>query len=174
MTKRRAGELERNRVISEVERYYRVKLLRVERRFKWLKDETGKNWWVLVGEEDPWHEIPKEFIMAERNAQTVGMIVVAVKKRTIIDVFAAPTGKIIRANKQKSGDYEFNLREKEKSLIIKEIPDMILKQIFSISYDNDDLEQDRKIIELKKIWTGASPEERREIARMLGAQPGGL
>ena len=74
--------LDRTRVISEIQRYFGVKLQRVGRRFKWLRDESGRNWWVLGGI-DTWHGIPEEMMEDERRTQVEGVLVIAYKKLTM-------------------------------------------------------------------------------------------
>ena len=58
--------LARLRVIDAVHEHFDVTLKRVGRRYKWLRDESGRNWWVLGGKDD-WHGIPEDMMEHEEQ-----------------------------------------------------------------------------------------------------------
>ena len=46
------GNRDRDRVIDAIQKHYAVKLQQVGRRPKWLRDASGRNWWVLGGSQN--------------------------------------------------------------------------------------------------------------------------
>ena len=114
MATNRFDSLDRNRVIRAVEEYYGVKLEKVGRRRKWLQDESGRNWWILGGY-GVYHGVPEEMMEAEQKALTAGMLIIAARKLTDIDIFSGSAEKLCknrnrlyRAGKT-TGDYQFNI-----------------------------------------------------------------
>ena len=117
--------------------------------------KLGRTGWYWSGKKIHGIEIPREYLEAERGVQTEGMIVVAVKKRTIMDVFAAPAGQIVEASEKKPGRFDFNCKENGNCLIVKEIPGMTLNKIATIPYGKEEMEGDKRIREFKRIIRGA-------------------
>ena len=68
MKKVKFDEVDRDCVIDALQKRYGVQLDRVPPYRKWLRDESGKNWWVLGGVDD-WHGIPKEMMEGEKKGR---------------------------------------------------------------------------------------------------------
>ena len=82
----RFDDLDRRPVIDAIQEHYGVKLQKVGSRPKWLRDASGRNWWILGGLET-WHGIPEEMMEHEKCSEVEGMLVIAYKKLTKIEVF---------------------------------------------------------------------------------------
>jgi len=132
---------DRERVIDAVEERYSVELEKVGQRTKWLRDKSDRNWWIIGGT-GLWHGIPEEMLEAElRSPSKEGMIVVAERQRTTIEVFVGPVGQLCKARDQlsrgrggKEGDYQyhFNCEVTGDRMRIKEVPAVTLKKTISI------------------------------------------
>ncbi len=173
MAAEKAGKLERDMLIREIEKRHGVKLRRVKPYSKWLQDQTGKNFCVLVGN-GLWHGIPEKLLEAERDAQAGGILVVAVKNDAVINVYVGPLEQVVKAAKVQYGEYKFNCKERSTYLTIQEIPGFTLKKSFALPFGKKEKETQKKISEFKNVWASSSPEERKEIARVSKAQPGAL
>ena len=137
MATKKFDNLDRNRVIQAVEEYYGVKLERVGRRPKWLRDESGGNWWILGGS-GVYHGVPEEMMEAELQASTAGMLIIAVRKLPDIEIFSGSVeqlcknrNKLYRAGKT-TGDYQFNIHTSGSRLMVmgvKTVPIVRLERI---------------------------------------------
>ena len=172
---------DRKLVVNAIHDHFGVVLTKMGSRDKWLQDKSGRTWWVLGGRDD-WHGIPEEMMDHEEQAENEGILVIAQKKYTEIEMFAGPLTPFISAKKklysakQRDGSYQYHLTVQTKGtyLLCIQTPGVTLNKFRTITYSSEEKERDKKIGELKKIWAAASSEERREIGRMLGAQPDGL
>ena len=172
------GDLDRNQVIQEIQERCDVKLKKVGRRSKWLRDASGKSWWVLGGI-GTWHGIPEEMMEDERRAQVEGVLVIAVKKSTGIDVFNGPLGPLVNASNelsrgtQPAGDYYFNVEVRGTHMRCIEVPNLVLARFATIPYSAEDRERDRKLNEFQKSVSAMSLEDltalRDELNRIAGA-----
>ena len=95
MATNKFDNLDRNRVIHAVEEYHGVKLEKVGRRRKWLQDESGRNWWILGGYGD-YHGVPEEMMEAELKSPTTGILIIAERKLTDIDIFSGSVEKLCK------------------------------------------------------------------------------
>ena len=104
----------RKLVIREIEKSCEVTLMKTGRR-KWLRDDSGRNWVVLVGKGN-WHAIPEDVIAHEKqqDSDRCGVICMALLKSAAIDVFQSPIRNFVRAiekryiNLNSRGHYHFN------------------------------------------------------------------
>ena len=163
--------LDRNRVICSVQEHYDLNLKRVGSRPKWLRDESGRTWWVLGGKGE-YHGIPEDLMEDERQARVEGMLVVAQRKVGSIDAFSGPLGplvstrdKLYRASRT-TGDYQFVATVKDDRLVLsgrrREIL-LQLKRFATIPYSAEEKERDRKVVEVGKLLATLSPEERKSL-----------
>ncbi len=83
---RKFDSQDRKTVISDVNKHLGVKLTNIGRRQKYLKDEYDKRYWVLGGY-DYWHGIPSEMMESEVQAKDNATLIIAVRKKTGIDIF---------------------------------------------------------------------------------------
>ena len=169
---------DRKRVIDAIQDHFDVQLTKVQNRNKWLQDETGRNWWVLGGKGD-WHGIPEDMMDHEEQAENEGMFVIAQKQSTRIEMFAGPLTPFTDARnnlspvKQQDGSYQyqFTVKTRGNQLRCDRVPSAALQEFAAFPYSSEAKEKDAKIEEVKKLWLGASAEERKEIVRILKAQP---
>ncbi|MDE0149587.1 MAG: hypothetical protein OXM58_14540 [Rhodospirillaceae bacterium] len=163
-------DLDRDRVVKEIEERCRVALEKAGRRPKWLRDDSGRNWWVLGGQAN-WHGIPEEMIQNERRAQVEGVLVIADRKRASIDVFKGPLGPLVSASdgfRRPSGDYSFNVKICGDRMWIKEAPNAVLHRLDTIPYSAEDKERDRKLNEFQKLISGMTPEQFKQLREDFG------
>lgn len=181
-TAERFDNLDRKVVIDHVQERYGVSLEKVGGRDKWRRDESGRNWFVLGGKDD-WHGIPEEMMEDERQAQIEGMLVVAQKKRTCIELFSGPLRPIVdersrlyRATRS-TGDYQFTVRSYGDGLRCAQIPNFVLKRFGSIPWSAGYRERDKRRKEFHKLITTMSLEDRAtlmdELNRISDAAPPG-
>lgn len=105
---------DRKKLIRIVEEHYNIRLNKVGRRQKWMRDNSGRYWWVLGGY-DRWHGIPEDMVKAEQESSTNGMLIVGLAKwgKTGVDleVFSCPTETLVRDKDRLSlsekGEYQF-------------------------------------------------------------------
>jgi len=94
-------ETDRRKVIAEIETHFGVKLSPVGTRRKYLQDQTRRTFWVFGGYED-WHGIPAEMMEAEEKRNAEGILVVAKRGRTRIDIYTGPLLPLIKNKKSLS------------------------------------------------------------------------
>jgi hypothetical protein len=125
-------ESDRKKVIAEVEEHFGVKLTPVGRHRRFLRDASDKAYWVLGGY-DEWHGIPSEVIAEEQRRSSNGVLVVAKRHRTSIDVFAGSLQLFIANSHDlshaRAGDYQFHVTIRGSVMSINEIPSLALKKI---------------------------------------------
>lgn len=105
---------DREELIRIVEEHYNIRLSKFGRRQKWMRDNSGRFWWVLGGY-DRWHGIPEEMVEAEQESPANGMLVVGLAKwgpRGIdLEVFSGRTETLVREKNRLSlsekGEYNF-------------------------------------------------------------------
>jgi hypothetical protein len=163
-------EHDRRKVISEVEDHFSVHLSPVGTRRKFLEDGNGKTFWVLGGYED-WHGIPPEMLEEEERRSTNGVLVVAKRYKSRIDVYSGPLEPLIK-NKEllshaKKGDYQFNINIRGNHLFIKEIPDLSLAVLGESQYSVEEKDSDKKLQALKGMFSKLSSEEQQELLQKL-------
>jgi hypothetical protein len=111
-------EADREAVIRVIQDRYCVRLTPVGRRPKWLRDDNGKNYWVL-GASAGWHGVPEEMMDAETKTPTAGKLVIANRSREAIQVFDGPLEPLVRnrnkLSRNKIGDYQFTVKQSEKT-----------------------------------------------------------
>ena len=173
-------DLARDRVIKNIQEHEGVNLQKVGRRSKWLRDASGRSWWVLGGRET-WHGIPEEMMVHEKCSQIEGMLVVAYQKLTSIDVFKGPLGPLASASNelpratQSPRDYNFNVKVSGTRMWCIEVPNVVLARFATIPFSAEDRERDRKLNEFQKSISAMSLEDLTalgdELNRIAGAAP---
>ena len=172
MSAKKFDNIDRKRVIRAVEDHFGVTLSKVGRRPKWLQDEAGRNYWVLGGYGE-WHGIPEEMMDAEIKSPTEGMLVIAVRKKASMEVFAGGVGGLINGRvklcraKKTTGDYQFTYRVIGDHLIVEQLPSFSLERIDVLSYEVDEKEKDIAVDTVTKLFEKMSKEEQEEFLRSL-------
>ncbi len=162
--------LDRGHVVREIEERCGVTLKKVGRHFKWLRDESGRNWWVL-GAQDNWHGVQEVMIEDERRAQVGGVLVIADRKHASIDVFKGPLEPLVSASdgfRRPSGNYSFNVKICGDRMWVKEAPDAVLHRSDTIPYSAEDKERDRKQNEFQKLVSAMTPEQLKQLKEDFG------
>ena len=157
---------DRARVIDAVQEHYGVKLEKIGRHDKWLRDESSRNWWVLGAVED-WHGISKDMMADEKQAQLGGMLIIAERKLTSIEVFAGPLSQLVSSRDKlyalKTGAYQFTVKVRGDLMKCVQAPAIVLKRIISIPHSDEDREREQRMNELAKAIAHLTPEELKEL-----------
>jgi hypothetical protein len=166
MTSPKFDETDRRKVIAEIESHYQVKLTRVGTRRKYLQDQNKRTFWIFGGYED-WHGIPAEMMEAEEKRNVDGILVVAKRGRTRIDIYTGPLLPLIKNKKSLShtqkGEYQFNIRLRGNSLTIHEVPELHLSALGTASYPTEEKASDKAFEKVETIIRKLSPEAREQL-----------
>ena len=158
---RKFDSWDRKAVIDAVEEHYGVRLTKVGERDIWRRDESGRSWWILGGQE--FQGIPGEMMDDETQAYSDGMFVIAQRKKTSIGVFSAFLRPFVSArnmlSRDKSGDYKFNVEVNGDILFVvgrdkTVLPRVRLEKIIEFAYSEGKHMMQKHDIE------SMSPEER--------------
>ena len=164
--------IDRKRVIRAVEGHFEVKLSQVSRRPKWLRDETGKSYWVLGGYEE-WHGIPEEMMDVELQAASEGILVVAVRTKSSMEIFSGTIGNFVRGREKlyrvgkTTGDYQFTYKMRGSHLLVEQLPIVSLEKIKVLPYESEEKEKDKAVEAVKKLFGGMSEKERKALVKSL-------
>jgi hypothetical protein len=164
-------ELDRERVIRELERRLGIKLSRARNRRIELTDDTG-NTFVVLGGVGEWHGLPKELVDHRKE----GTLVIAKRTGERMRVFAGPLGPLVcnaeDLHVHESGDYSFNVAWRHDYAVIQEIPSARLPFLCELVYTREDKHKDHKISELKKTLSGMTPTERGALLNLIAEGSG--
>jgi hypothetical protein len=163
-------ELDRKKVITQVEAHFSVKLARVGTRKKYLQDQNNRTFWVFGGVED-WHGIPLDMMQAEERQKTDGILIIAKRNRSNIDIYWGSLQTLIENKRLLShtqkGDFQFNLRERGAKLIIHEIPELSLCKLGDAAYSESEKTTDKSIEKVGVLLRKLSPEAREHLFEEL-------
>ncbi|OGT81746.1 MAG: hypothetical protein A3H91_08430 [Gammaproteobacteria bacterium RIFCSPLOWO2_02_FULL_61_13] len=170
MAKQKFDEIDRRKVIAELEKEFKVHLQSIGNRRIYLTDDNARRYCVLGGYED-WHGIPRDIMEREENDPSDTILVIAKRRRTSIDIFCGPFSPLIR-NKKKltrtnTGQFEFNLQSRGAALFVKEVPDLVLSKLGMTEYSQAGREHDVAKAEALAALQRLSPEERRQVLNSL-------
>ena len=157
----RFDDLDRRPVINVIQEHYGVKLQKVGSRRKWLRDASGRNWWVLGGLET-WHGIPEEMMEHEKCSVVEGLLVIAYKKRTKIEVFKGQLGPLVSTRDElprSAQQFHFDVEVSGTRMRCIQAPDVVLDRLATIPYSAKDRERDRTLNEFQKSVSAMSREE---------------
>jgi len=163
-------ETDRRKVIAEIESHFGVKLSPVGTRKKYLQDQNKRSFWVFGGYED-WHGIPAEMMEAEERRKAEGVLAIAKRSLSKIDIYTGPLIPLIKSKKTlshtKKGEYHFNIRARRDSLSINEVSGFYLSRLGSTIYPTDEKATDKKIEKAEAIIRRLSPEARNQLVAEL-------
>jgi hypothetical protein len=170
MTNPKFDETDRRKVIAEIESHFEVKLTPVGTRRKYLQDQNKRTFWVFGGYED-WHGIPVDMMEAEEKRNFDGILVVAKRGLSKIDIYTGSLLPLIKSKKTlshtKNGEYQFNIRLRGNSLSIHEVPGLHLSRLGAASYSMAEKTSDKKIEKVEAIIRRLSPEARNQLLEEL-------
>jgi hypothetical protein len=163
-------EIDREKVVSEIEKYFKINLTRFGRRKKYLSDQNGKSYWVLGGY-DNWHGIPPDMLSEEKRKSTNGVLVVAKRYTSKIDIFVGSLQKLIDNEKSlchtQDGDYQFNVTTRNDCLLVKEIDGLVLMKLGGSAYSQEEKAQDSNNIKTKTIIRRLSVDEKKQLVEEI-------
>lgn len=168
MAHRKFDKTDRGAVIRTVEKALGISLKRQGRRQKWLKDQNGKNFWVLGGYGE-WHGIPEEMMDAEITEQTNGFIVVAIRQKTDMQIFMGPIQPVLEGRSklyraaETTGDYQFTFKKIGSSIAIKQLLSISLKKLSAISFSDEEKEKEKLLAIAEEYLDGMSAEEKEKL-----------
>ena len=129
------GEKERRMVVSEIENYFGVTLLR-RRPWRKLFEDSEGSIWLVIGGYGRWHGIKKGVVDSVRQ----GHLIVA---RRMADEFIVYKGalrpvldSIQSLHSHDSGDYSFNIRWVSGYAEIEELPGYRLEIVFKMELES--------------------------------------
>ena len=161
-------EHDRGKVISEVESHLSVTLSRVGRHRKFLQDHTGKSYWIFGGYED-WHGIKADMLKDEQKRSTDGVLVVAKRHRTSIDIFIGKLQPLIDNQRDlahtQTGDYQFNVVVRGNVMTIREISGLTLRKLGAPTEAGPPV--DPKVAKLEALLAKMSPAELASLLEQL-------
>jgi hypothetical protein len=164
----KADELDRERVIHALEERLSIRLTRAGSRRKWLRDNEGHSYWVLVGSGD-WHGIPQDMMNSEVEKPSAGMLVIASRLRDRLRIFIGPLDALAAARRKlprnAAGDYQFNVTNQGTRLFIREVREATLRELPAEAYSAADKEKDEFTRSIKRLLAKLSPDERAQLLR---------
>jgi hypothetical protein len=174
MQKHKFDEIDRGKVIAEVERHFGTKLSRVGKYRKFLQDPSGKSYWVFGGYED-WHGISSEMLQEEQERASDGVLVVAKRHKSTIDIYIGALEPLIANSHDLShtqtGDYQFNIAVRGSSITIKEVPGLTLEKLGASQEVGHAVSPKLRVAEA--MLAKLSPEERTRLLAELSGRSGG-
>lgn len=172
MARAKFDETDRRAVIDEIGRHLGVQLNPVGRRRKWLRDRSGRNYWVLGGYAD-WHGIPREMMDDEVADPSDGFIVIAMRRQSDMEIFLGPLAplvagrrKLYRTN-QSTGDYQFTFRRRGSHLFLDQDASVILYSLASFSFDETEKESKKRVEEVVKQLAALPEDEQQRLLKEL-------
>jgi hypothetical protein len=169
----RADELDRERVVRALQEHLGIHLMRIGSRRKWLRDDDGRSYWVLVGTGD-WHGIPQDMMDAEAERPSGGMLVIASRLRDRLRIFIGPLDALVASRRKlprtAAGDYQFNVATQGARLFVKEVLQAVLRELPAEPYSAADKEKDETIRSIKRLLMRLSSEERAQLLREFARQ----
>ncbi len=163
--------LDRARVIQEIERLFDVKLSQFGFRPKEQVDANGKLFWVLGGYGD-WHGLPADMLERARSSATVGRIVIAKRLKAKMRIYIGSIGPFVaevdKLIKTKKGDYHFDQEIRHGNLRVKQLPNAKFELLSEVDISDSDKVQDKRKSDLVRQYKSMSPEEKAEFMEALG------
>lgn len=163
-------ETDREKVISEIENLFKVTLTRFGQRRKSLSDQNGKSYWVIGGYEN-WHGIPPDMLTEEKKRSTNGILVVAKRYTSKIDIFIGSLQQLVDNDSflshTQNGDFQFNIDIRGDRLLVKEIDGLTLTKLGASTYSQEEKEKDIKNIKVKGIIRRLSQDQKRKLIEEL-------
>ncbi len=168
-TKEKFDDLDRRRVKETTEKHFRVKLKKVKKSEKWLRDNSGTNW-ILMGGVGNFHGMAKEIVDNEREAESEGKLIIALKKTQKIELFTGSLKPIVQAansgnlrDPRGKRDYKLNMRIKGKHMVCTKDARIVLEYFSTIQHSQKDREMEAIKLEIEK----STPAERKEILKII-------
>lgn len=160
MPLKKFDELDREQVISELERHLGVTLSRSGRRRIKLTDDFG-NTFIVLGGVGEWHGLPKELVEHCKE----GTLVIAKRTGERIRVFTGSLGPLVRnvdsLHAHDSGNISFNVAWRSDHAVIEEIPFERLPLLCEFVYNDDEKCRDKLKKNISNIFDKMNPLDRK-------------
>lgn len=170
---------DRRLVIAQVEAEFDVKLERIGRRQKYLRDATGRRYCIFGGYGE-WHGLPEEVVEAEEKNPGDSMLIVAKRLDSAIDVFAGPLQPLVEGKYRlaytRDGQYEFNVDISGNRMNVRELPRVVLWRLGTSEADHTDSkprpqsQAERERTKLKTAVEKLSAADRASLIELLKQQ----
>jgi len=101
----------------------------------------------VLGGKDDWHGIPKEMMKDEEEGQIEGVFVLAVRKRTSVEVYVGSPSQLVSSRAELSlvaDQYHFDFAARGNFVRCVQVPNVMLERIITFPHSNEDREQLRK------------------------------
>lgn len=167
---------DRRLVIAQVEAEFGVKLERIGRRQKYLRDSGGRRYCIFGGY-GTWHGLPEEVVETEEKDPRDSVLVIAKRLDRTIDVFAGPLQPLVagkyRLAYTKDGQYEFNVDISGNRMKVRELPLVVLWRLGTSEADHTDskplpqTQAERERTKLKTAFEKLSSEDRAALVELL-------
>jgi hypothetical protein len=163
-------ECDRQKVISAIENHFGVTLAPISGRRKFLEDRSGKIYWLLGGYED-WHGIPKEMFLLENKRKADGLLVIAKRYKSKIDIYTGKLNILIESERRlshtKTGDLQFNITIRNNHMYINEVYGYFLHKIDSIVFSDEENKKAKNSSSAIKIIRRLSHDKRQALLEKL-------
>lgn len=143
-SQRKFDEVDRNRVVKEVQKTLQITLSPIGRYRKYFKGDDQKNYCIIGGYGD-WHGLQGEFLLPLASGEKDRVLVIARVLRNRMELYAASMQELIRnkdrlviAKNSTGSEYQFDVEYKYKDRAsIQRIPSFYLKKIHEFEYDRE-------------------------------------
>jgi hypothetical protein len=163
------SNVDRRRVIRELELRRGIHLSAIERKSVWQSDQTGREYLILGGRGD-WHGIPREVVRAERGPDQEARLIFCDLAEDAIRVFEGDLRHLLRNADRLHVSQEkltFNLSRATGRLGIAELSGFYLTRIFDIPYTEPQREQQRAVDTIMSDISKMSDDEKQRLLKEL-------
>lgn len=159
-------ENDRAKVVSELERHFSVELSSTGGYSKFLRDSDGRSFWVFGGYGD-WHGFQGEILCEGQSHTDDGVLVIAKRHRTTIDVYTGPLQPLIDSHRSlhrtRNGDYHFHIQVHRSNLYIKEVSELVLRKLAAPLEVGPVIRASAARRKLEMLISGLSAEEKNRL-----------
>ena len=170
MTEPKFDETDRQAAIDKLSHHLRVRLARVGQGRKWLRDEAGHSYWVLGSSKAEWQGIPEEMMNAEVSNPSDGFIVIAIRQRSIMEIFVGPVAPLVaaRAKLSRSKDnaaYLYTFTRRGADLFIDQVRRATLSYLTEFPFNETEKDSAKRLFDARKSFGELSEDRRREVLK---------
>lgn len=161
MPDQRFDELDRERVVADLETRFAVKLSPIGAWRKYFEDEARSPYVILGGSGD-WHGIDNK-ILIDARTRLPGRLIVAKLRTKRMEVYCAPLSTLLENEMNltisQRGDRQFNLKWTDRQPHIKEVPAARLELLAELPYSRPEM--------ARQAFEALSKEEREAMLKIL-------
>jgi hypothetical protein len=145
-------EIDRKRVVRELENVLGKKLSTIGRRRIYLQDQEGSRYVVIGGFKD-WHGMPDEIIEYEMTSNKDSYLIIAKESDKFINIYMGSLKQLTEKCDfyvHSNGEKSFLVEEKHGYLQIPKAGNLTLRKLARIDYSEAHKKDDVRIAELRK------------------------